>query len=68
MCLLQCVCVLMQIISFQTQRNVRIYDLVKQEMIKKLLSNSQWISTMAIHPGKLSFKYLSFLNIYIYIL
>nr|XP_033325599.1 ribosome biogenesis protein BOP1 homolog [Megalopta genalis] len=34
-----------------TQRNVRIYDLVKQEMIKKLLSNSQWISSMAIHPG-----------------
>ncbi|KAL6421008.1 hypothetical protein ACFW04_013560 [Cataglyphis niger] len=34
-----------------TQRNVRIYDLVKQEMVKKLLSNSQWISTMAIHPG-----------------
>lgn len=24
-------------------------------MIKKLLSNSQWISTMAIHPGKLCF-------------
>ncbi|XP_078039140.1 ribosome biogenesis protein BOP1 homolog [Augochlora pura] len=34
-----------------TQRNVRIYDLVKQEMIKKLLSNSQWISSMTIHPG-----------------
>ncbi|XP_017755564.1 PREDICTED: ribosome biogenesis protein BOP1 homolog [Eufriesea mexicana] len=34
-----------------TQRNVRIYDLMKQEMIKKLLSNSQWISSMAIHPG-----------------
>ncbi|XP_043276869.1 ribosome biogenesis protein BOP1 homolog [Venturia canescens] len=34
-----------------TQKNVRIYDLVKQEMVKKLLSNSQWISTMAIHPG-----------------
>ncbi|XP_043482625.1 ribosome biogenesis protein BOP1 homolog isoform X2 [Leptopilina heterotoma] len=34
-----------------TQRNVRIYDLVKQEMVKKLLSNSQWISSMAIHPG-----------------
>lgn len=32
---------------------MRVYDLVKQEMIKKLLSNSQWISTMAIHPGKL---------------
>ncbi|XP_046752546.1 ribosome biogenesis protein BOP1 homolog [Diprion similis] len=34
-----------------TQRNVRVYDLVKQEMVKKLLSNSMWISTMAIHPG-----------------
>ncbi|XP_011863795.1 PREDICTED: ribosome biogenesis protein BOP1 homolog [Vollenhovia emeryi] len=34
-----------------TQRNVRIYDLVQQVMIKKLLSNSQWISTMDIHPG-----------------
>ncbi|XP_031785359.1 ribosome biogenesis protein BOP1 homolog [Nasonia vitripennis] len=34
-----------------TQRNVRIYDLTKQEMVKKLFTNSQWISTMAIHPG-----------------
>jgi len=32
---------------------VRIYDLVQQVMVKKLLSNSQWISTMDIHPGKL---------------
>ncbi|XP_046999078.1 ribosome biogenesis protein BOP1 homolog [Schistocerca americana] len=34
-----------------TQRNVRVYDLVKQELVKKLLSNSRWISSMAIHPG-----------------
>ncbi|XP_011498844.1 PREDICTED: ribosome biogenesis protein BOP1 homolog [Ceratosolen solmsi marchali] len=34
-----------------TQRNVRIYDLMKQEMIKKLFTNSQWISSMSIHPG-----------------
>ncbi|KAG5321082.1 BOP1 protein, partial [Pseudoatta argentina] len=34
-----------------TQRNVRVYDLVQQVMIKKLLSNSQWISSMDIHPG-----------------
>ncbi|XP_034943857.1 ribosome biogenesis protein BOP1 homolog [Chelonus insularis] len=34
-----------------TQRNVRIYDLIKQEMVKKLFSNSQWVSSMAIHPG-----------------
>lgn len=34
-----------------TQHNIRVYDLVKQEMVKKLLSNSQWISSMAIHPG-----------------
>ena len=39
---------------FQTQKNVRVYDLVKQEIVKKLLSNSQWISTMAIHPGMLT--------------
>lgn len=34
-----------------TQRCVRIYDLAKQELLKKLLSNSRWISTMAVHPG-----------------
>ncbi|XP_013114128.2 ribosome biogenesis protein BOP1 homolog [Stomoxys calcitrans] len=33
-----------------TQHNIRIYDLVKQELIKKLLTNSKWISGMAIHP------------------
>ncbi|XP_049824636.1 ribosome biogenesis protein BOP1 homolog isoform X1 [Aethina tumida] len=34
-----------------TQRHVRIYDLVKQTLMKKLMTNSKWISTMAIHPG-----------------
>lgn len=34
----------------QTQKNIRIYDLVKQELLKKLISNSKWISDMAIHP------------------
>ncbi|KAL0127470.1 hypothetical protein PUN28_005626 [Cardiocondyla obscurior] len=34
-----------------TRRNVKIYDLTEQVIIKKLLSNSQWISTMDIHPG-----------------
>ncbi|CAH0548634.1 unnamed protein product [Brassicogethes aeneus] len=33
-----------------TQRHIRIYDLVKQNLIKKLMTNSKWISTMAIHP------------------
>nr|NVI69894.1 putative ribosome biogenesis protein BOP1 homolog [Cucujiformia] len=33
-----------------TQRHVRIYDLVKQTLIKKLTTNSKWISTMAVHP------------------
>ena len=36
---------------FQTQRNIRIYDLVKQELYKKLITGSQWIATMCIHPG-----------------
>ncbi|XP_057684502.1 ribosome biogenesis protein bop1 [Corythoichthys intestinalis] len=34
-----------------TQRYVRIYNLVKQEMTKKLQANSKWISSMAVHPG-----------------
>ncbi|XP_054279082.1 ribosome biogenesis protein BOP1 homolog [Macrosteles quadrilineatus] len=34
-----------------TQHNVRVYDVVKQEMVKKLYSNSRWISSMSIHPG-----------------
>lgn len=33
-----------------TQRHIRIYDLVKQELVKKLISNCKWISSMAIHP------------------
>lgn len=41
---------------------MRIYDLVQQVMVKKLLSNSQWISTMDIHPGKL----LCFITDYIH--
>ncbi|XP_056153786.1 ribosome biogenesis protein bop1 isoform X2 [Lampris incognitus] len=34
-----------------TQRSVRVYNLIKQELTKKLLANSKWISSMAIHPG-----------------
>lgn len=34
-----------------TQKVVRVYDLAKQEMVKKLYSNSKWISSIAIHPG-----------------
>ncbi|XP_041823120.1 ribosome biogenesis protein bop1 isoform X2 [Melanotaenia boesemani] len=34
-----------------TQRSVRIYNLVKQEMTKKLQANSKWISSIAVHPG-----------------
>lgn len=34
-----------------TQKFVRVYDLVKQSVMKKLFSNAKWISTMAIHPA-----------------
>ena len=34
-----------------TQKNVRIYNLAKQSLIKKLYSNSNSISSIAIHPG-----------------
>ena len=34
-----------------TQQSVRIYNLVKQELVKKLQSGAKWISSMDIHPG-----------------
>lgn len=34
-----------------TKRTIRIYDLIKQQMTKKLLANCNEISSMAIHPG-----------------
>uniref|UniRef100_A0A7G3AYA7 Ribosome biogenesis protein BOP1 homolog n=1 Tax=Lutzomyia longipalpis TaxID=7200 RepID=A0A7G3AYA7_LUTLO len=33
-----------------TQKSIRMYDLVKQELVKKLMSNSNWISDIAVHP------------------
>lgn len=33
-----------------TQRYVRVYNLLKQELCKKLLTNCKWVSSMAIHP------------------
>lgn len=32
------------------QRFVRVYNLLKQELSKKLVSNCKWISSIAIHP------------------
>lgn len=34
-----------------TQRNIRVYNLLKQELTKKLLANCKWISSIAIHPA-----------------
>lgn len=34
-----------------TQRHVRIYNLVKQAMVKKLSSGVKWISSMDVHPN-----------------
>ncbi|KAJ3298725.1 Ribosome biogenesis protein 1 [Borealophlyctis nickersoniae] len=34
-----------------TQRYVRVYNLLKQELAKKLQSGAKWISSMDIHPG-----------------
>ncbi|KAK2149681.1 hypothetical protein LSH36_442g03132 [Paralvinella palmiformis] len=34
-----------------TQRYVRVYNLLKQELTKKLLTNVKWVSSMAVHPG-----------------
>jgi ribosome biogenesis protein ERB1 len=34
-----------------TQRYVKVYDLAKQILIKKLLTNVKWVSSLDIHPG-----------------
>lgn len=34
-----------------TQQHVRIYNLLKEAQIKKLLCNCKWLSSMAIHPN-----------------
>lgn len=34
-----------------TQRYVRVYNLAKQELAKKVKSTSQWISSLAVHPS-----------------
>jgi len=34
-----------------TQRTVRVYNLVKQMLTKKLLTTSKWISSIAVHPA-----------------
>jgi len=33
-----------------TQQAVKVYDLMKQQLVKKLFSNAKWISSLAIHP------------------
>lgn len=33
-----------------TQRFIRVYNLTKQELTKKLVGNVKWISSMAVHP------------------
>ncbi|XP_071957722.1 ribosome biogenesis protein bop1-B-like [Antedon mediterranea] len=33
-----------------SQRYVRVYNLLKQEQTKKLLSNAKWVSSISIHP------------------
>ena len=37
-------------VGIQTQRFIRVYNLTKQELTKKLVSNVKWISSMAVHP------------------
>ncbi|XP_045774193.1 ribosome biogenesis protein BOP1 homolog isoform X1 [Maniola jurtina] len=34
-----------------TQRVVRVYDLLKQELVRKLQTGAQWISALAVHPA-----------------
>lgn len=56
--------IILLIFQFQTQKNVRIYDLVKQELFKKLQTYAQWISSMAIHSGIYLFIFTCFEYVY----
>ena len=38
-----------------TQQSVRIYNLIKQELVKKLQTGVKWISSIDIHPGGMVF-------------
>ncbi len=39
------------ILFVATQRHVRVYNLLKQELAKKLNPAAQWISSIAVHPS-----------------
>lgn len=34
-----------------SQRSVRLYHLLRQELTKKLLPNCKWVSSLAVHPA-----------------
>lgn len=34
-----------------TQTHIRVYNLQKQRMLKKVQANSRWVSSIAVHPG-----------------
>jgi ribosome biogenesis protein ERB1 len=34
-----------------TQRHIRVYNLMQQSLVKKLMSGTQWISSISVHPG-----------------
>ncbi|KAI9828610.1 MAG: Ribosome biogenesis protein erb1 [Phylliscum demangeonii] len=39
------------ILFVATQRTIRTYDLMRQELVKTLLPGARWISSMDVHPG-----------------
>lgn len=34
-----------------SQRSVRLYHLLRQELTKKLMPNCKWVSSLAVHPA-----------------
>jgi len=37
-------------VLLQTQKYVRMYDLGKQQLVKKLMTGVKWISSIDVHP------------------
>ena len=39
---------------------MRVYNLLKQELVKKLQTNCKWVSSMAVHPAGKSLSCLGY--------
>lgn len=54
------------IIFIATKKNIRVYDLLKQRLVKKLETRVKEVSSIAIHPGGERMLTCIFYNLFLY--